>query len=88
MTDQQHSTTPTDLTWVQKASRKQITKKAQAIYDVFDQATDLVDIKDGEVLRLVLMEVINQLQDGLGLISAPNLFLVAQSITKLEEVND
>ena len=85
MTDQQHSTTSTDLTWVQKASRKQIIKKAQAIYDAFDQATDIHDLKDGEVLRLVLMEVINQLQNGLGLISAPDLYLVAQFITKLED---
>lgn len=78
----------TELSWVQKAGRDQIKKKAQAIYNAFDEATDRLDIKDGEVLRFVLMEVINQLQEGTGLIPAPTLYLVAQCISELGDDND
>ena len=74
----------TDLTWVQKAGRDQIKKKAQAIYNIFDEATDQLDIKDGEVLRLILMETINQLQESPGIIQAPILYLVAQCIAELD----
>ena len=80
--------TMTDLTWVQKAGRDQIKKKAQDIYNAFDEATDQFDIKDGEVLRLVLMEVINQLQESPGVIQAPTLYLVAQCIAELEGGNE
>ena len=78
----------TDLTWVQKAGQDQIKKKAQAIYNTFDEATDRLDIKDGQALRLVLMETINQLQESPGVIQAPILYLVAQCIAELEGGND
>lgn len=73
----------TDYTWVQKAGRAQIDKKAKAIYDSFDEATNRLDIKDGEVLRFVLMEVINQLQQSPAIISVPDLFLIANRIAEL-----
>lgn len=68
--------------WVLKAGKARISQKAQAIYAAFDAATDRLDLKDGEVLRLVLMETINQLQDGRGMIPAPLLRMVADRISE------
>lgn len=69
--------------WVTQAGRAQIAKKAQAIYDVFDNATETIDMKDGALLEAVLMEVINQMQSGQGFIFAADLFCVAKKLSEM-----
>jgi hypothetical protein len=70
----------TETDWVRKAGHAHIKAKAQAIYDANDAATSRLDVLDGESLRLTLMEVINQCQDGRGFISSAELFLVAECL--------
>lgn len=69
--------------WATEIAQAQIARKAQAIYDVFDTATESIDIKDGEVLSMVLMEVINQCQSGQGYIFAADLFCIAKKLREM-----
>lgn len=73
------------IDWVRKAGRERLARMAKAIYDAHDEATDRLDIRDGEVIRLTLMEAINQLQNGQGMIPAPLLERVATEIAAIEE---
>lgn len=70
----------TETNWVREAGRAHIRAKAQAIYDAYDAATDRLDVLDGETLKLTLMEVINQCQNGQGFISCAELLLVAECL--------
>jgi hypothetical protein len=73
--------------WVSKAGQFKIAAKAQAIWDVNDQATDRLDVTDGRVLQMILLEVINQCQNGQGFISAPELNLIADCLGKEHNCN-
>jgi len=71
------------VNWVSKAGQVKIKAKAQAIYDAFDKATEIIDLKDGQVLQFTLLEVLNQCQNGQGFISAPELHLIIERLAEM-----
>jgi len=73
--------------WVQKAGKKHISKKAQAIFDAYCTEADRRDhsVSDGEMLAAALRETINQTQNGQGMISAAELHLIASKLDVAED---
>lgn len=68
--------------WWQKAARKKVEEKAQAIFDAYCTLADLRNrlVSDGEMLAAALREVINQCQNGQGMISVPELLRIANQL--------
>lgn len=73
--------------WVQKAGKKHISKKAQAIFDAYCTEADRRDrsVSDGEMLAAALRETINQTQNGQGMIYAAELHLIASQLDVAED---
>lgn len=76
-----------DLCWWQKAARAKVEKKAQAIFDAYCTLADLRNrsVSDSEMLAAALREIINQCQDGQGMISAPELLSIAAQLDVTED---
>ena len=78
---------PTKANWVQRAGQAKLEAKVQAIFDVYCTLADLRDrsVSDGEMLAAALREVINQCQNGQGMISAPELLRIATELDVAED---
>lgn len=76
-----------ELCWWQKAARKKIEGKAQAIFDAYCTLADLRNrsVSESEMLAAALRETINQCQDGQGMISAPELLRIATQLDVAED---
>jgi len=68
--------------WWQKAARKKVEEKTEAIFDAYCTLADLRnrEVSDKEMLAAALREVINQCQDGQGMIAAPELLQIAREL--------
>jgi len=68
--------------WWQKAARKKLGERTQAIFDAYCTLADLRNrsVSDGEMLAAALREVINQCQNGQGVISASELLCIAKQL--------
>ena len=78
---------PTKTNWVQRAGRAKLKAKVQAIFEAYCTLADLRDrsVSDGEMLAAALREVINQCQNGQGMISAPELLRIATELDVAED---
>lgn len=78
---------PTKTNWVQRAGQAKFKAKVQAIFDAYCTLADLRDrsVSDGEMLAAALREVINQCQNGQGMISAPELLRIATELDVAED---
>jgi hypothetical protein len=76
-----------ELCWWQKAARKKIEGKAQAIFDAYCTLADLRNrsVSESEMLAAALRETINQCQDSQGMISAPELLRIATQLDVAED---
>lgn len=73
--------------WWQKVARKKVEGKTEAIFDAYCTLADLRDrsVSGGEMLAAALREVINQCQNGQGMISAPELLRIATELDVAED---
>jgi hypothetical protein len=73
--------------WWQKAARKKLKEKAQAIFDAYCTLADLHNrsVSESEMLAAALRETINQCQDSQGMISAPELLRIATQLDVAED---
>lgn len=78
---------PTKTNWVQRAGQAKLEAKVQAIFDAYCTLADQRDraVSDGEMLAAALREVINQCQNGQGMISAPELLRIATELDVAED---
>lgn len=73
---------PTKTNWVRRAGQAKLKAKVQAIFDAYSTLADLRNrtVNDGEMLAAALREVIDQCQNGQGMISAPELLCIANQL--------
>jgi hypothetical protein len=78
---------PAKTDWVQRAGQAKLEAKVQAIFDAYCTLADLRDrsVSDGEMLAAALREVINQCQNGQGMLSAPELLRIATQLDVAED---
>lgn len=74
----------TEQDWVKQAAKHNRAEIAHAIFDSFGRAGDERGVCDGPVLAATLREVINQLQEGSGIIYCSKLLYTAEALEEFD----
>lgn len=73
--------------WVSRAAQAHTKIKAEAIIDAACTLADLLDreVTFNEMISAALRETVNQCQNGMGLIHAPDIYYLAKAIETLAD---